>query len=164
MTINRLGKKGKAGILLMLAGLSVGCTRIRDHRGYMVDKAMVQSVSPGVDNRQSVEKTLGRPTLAGEFDPNVWYYISTDTKQLVFSLPKAYKQNVLAVHFDPRGNVSRVETMGLEYVSHIHPIRDQTVTLSTHRGFFAELFNNVAAVGGMAGMTPVGAGPGGTTP
>lgn len=99
-----------------------------------------------------------------EFDPNVWYYISTDTKQLVFSLPKAYKQNVLAVHFDPRGNVSRVETMGLEHVSHIHPIRDQTVTLSTHRGFFAELFNNVAAVGGMAGMTPVGAGPGGTTP
>ncbi|AEI38108.1 MAG: outer membrane protein assembly factor BamE [Zymomonas mobilis subsp. pomaceae] len=164
MTINRLGIKGKAGLLLMLASLSTGCTRIRDHRGYMVDKVMVQSVSPGVDNRQSVEKTLGRPTLAGEFDPNVWYYMSIDTKQLVFSLPKAYKQNVLAVYFDRRGTVSRVETMGLEHTVHIHPIRDQTPTLSIHRGFLAELFNNVAAVGGMAGMTPVGAGPGGTTP
>ena len=44
-----------------------GCASIRDHRGYLVDTALVDSVQPGVDNRLSVERTLGRPTFASQF-------------------------------------------------------------------------------------------------
>ena len=41
--------------LATLAALTGGCASIRDHRGYLVDAALVDSVQPGVDNQQ-VEK------------------------------------------------------------------------------------------------------------
>ena len=50
-----------AGPVLGAALLASGCTAIRNHRGYLVDQALVDAVQPGIDNRQSVERTLGRP-------------------------------------------------------------------------------------------------------
>jgi outer membrane protein assembly factor BamE (lipoprotein component of BamABCDE complex) len=45
--------------------------------GYMIDEVLVQSVQPGVDNRQSVERTLGRPSFTSQFGQPVWYYVSS---------------------------------------------------------------------------------------
>ena len=44
------------GALVLLAG----CSSIVDRRGYMIDETLVQAIQPGIDNRTSVEATLGR--------------------------------------------------------------------------------------------------------
>ena len=57
----------RLGLLASLAVAAAGCTTIQDHRGYVVDQDLVDSVQPGIDNRQSVESTLGRPSFISQF-------------------------------------------------------------------------------------------------
>lgn len=132
--------------LALATGLS-GCAEIRGHQGYVMDSALVASVEPGVDNRESVKKTLGDPSIASQFDDGTWYYFARATKQFSFGLPKPVQQTLLAVHFDKQGNVSGVERSGLERVVDINPSGDKTPTLGRKRGLFQELFGNIGAVG-----------------
>ena len=148
-------RPGIAVLAVAVVLAASGCTRIRDHKGYVVDSTLIGTVQPGVDNRDSVAKTLGRPSFVGEFDDRTWYYVSRDTRAFAFSNPRPVKQMVLAVHFDPAGNVAAVDKTGLEKVASISPNGDKTPTLGRHRGFFQELFGNIGRVGSV--------GQGGTT-
>ena len=144
-----------AGTIAIL-GLTAGCSRIRDHKGYVVDSTLINTVSPGVDNRDSVAKTLGRPSFAGQFDKDrTWYYVARDTRQIGFRTPKTSAQTVLAVHFDEKGNVAAVERSGMEKIASVSLMGDKTPTLGGNRGFFRELFGNIGRVGsvGQAGGT-----------
>lgn len=133
-----------------------GCARIKDHKGYVIDKTLVDTVQAGIDNRDSVAKTLGRPSFASQFDGGqTWYYVSRDTRQLAFAMPKPVKQTILAVNFDTGGNVTSVNKTGLEHVVNVRPYGQRTPTLGRHRGFFQELFGNIGTVGatGAGGST-----------
>lgn len=155
-----VGTRARLPLTVALAAsllLSAGCSRIRDHKGYVADQALIASIQPGIDNRESVERTLGRPTFVAEFDKNIWYYVSRETQQLAFSKPKAQKQTVLAVNFDPKGNVVAVQKTGLEKIAAISPDSDRTPTLGREHGFFKELFGNIGQVGSAGGAA------GGTT-
>lgn len=125
---------------------TAACTRIRDHKGYVADETLIASVQPGVDNRDTVAKVLGRPTFIGQFDANEWFYVSRDTRQLAFNAPRASAQTVLRVSFDAAGNVATVTRTGLEKIAAIDPDGDKTPTLGRTRGFFQELFGNIGAV------------------
>lgn len=151
-----------AGLSALLLGAS-GCTRIRTHQGYQIDKLLVDSVQPGIDNRASVEGTLGRPSFVSQFGPQEWYYVSRTMRALAFSNPKPVEQTVLRVRFDAAGNVAAVDRMGLEQVARISPSGDKTPTLGRHRSLFDEIFGNIGAVGaaGMGGGGAGGRGPGG---
>jgi outer membrane protein assembly factor BamE (lipoprotein component of BamABCDE complex) len=132
---------------LSLIVLTSGCARVREHRGYTMDETLAAGIKPGVDNRDSVESTLGRPTFTGQFDQRDWYYVSRDTRQLAFAMPKATGTSVLHVRFDERGNVATVEKTGLEKVAKIDPMNRTTPTLGRERGFFRELFGNIGSIG-----------------
>jgi outer membrane protein assembly factor BamE (lipoprotein component of BamABCDE complex) len=124
-----------------------GCSRVRGHQGYIADSTLVDAIKPGVDNRESVTKTLGRPTFAGQFDANDWYYVDRETKQLAFALPTPTKQTLLRISFDAAGNVTAVQKTGVEKIASIRPIKDKTPTLGRNRSFFEELFGNIGQVG-----------------
>ena len=127
------------------AFLSAGCSSIRDHQGYIADEQLVAAIQPGVDNRESVERTLGRPTFTGQFDQREWYYVSRETRQLAFQHPRPADQTVLRVRFDEAGNVERVERTGMELVARIDPSNEETPTLGRNRSFFEEIFGNIGA-------------------
>ena len=151
-----LPRLGMIAAMVAVLGLASGCARIKDHKGYVVDSTLIDTVQPGIDNRDSVTKTLGRPSFTGQFDGDRnWYYIARDTRQLAFSSPKPISQTLLTIHFDPAGNVTSVEKAGLEKVVSISPDGDKTPTLGRNRGFFQELFGNIGRVGavGQAGGT-----------
>jgi outer membrane protein assembly factor BamE (lipoprotein component of BamABCDE complex) len=152
--------------LLGLAVLTGGCTSIRDHRGYLIDTALVDSIQPKIDNRTSVERTLGRPTWISQFGSKDWYYVSVDTKQAAFRRPRTAAQTVLRVRFDPTGNVAAVDRAGMEKVARLSPDGKITPTLGRDRSFLQDLFGNIGAVGapgmgGGAGGAP-GGGPNGS--
>jgi outer membrane protein assembly factor BamE (lipoprotein component of BamABCDE complex) len=136
--------------------LSSGCTRLKSHQGYIGHQVLLSSVQPGVDNKESVQASLGRPTFVGQFDQNDWYYYSRDAKQLAFSQPVAENQYVLKVRFDQAGNVASVSQTGKELISKISPEGDKTPTLGRDTSFFEEIFGNIGAVGagGGQGATP----------
>lgn len=137
---------------LIATGLvTSGCARIRYHQGYIADPLLTDSIQPGVDNRASVQATLGRPTFTTQFtrpgETPVWYYVARDTRQLAFASPRPIDQNVLAVRFDANGNVATVDHIGMEQVANIDPWGEETPTLGRNRGFFEELFGNIGQVG-----------------
>jgi outer membrane protein assembly factor BamE (lipoprotein component of BamABCDE complex) len=137
----------RALLCVALAALSAGCTRIADHQVALLDEQLLAAVQPGVDTRESVAGTLGRPSFVGQFDSHDWYYVSRNTRQLAFNLPHPSEETVLHVRFDDAGNVQSVNRTGLELVVNINPSHDKTPTLGNRRSLFQELFGNIGAVG-----------------
>ena len=146
----------RIGAVLGAAMLATGCVQIQGHRGYLADEVLLQSVQPGVDDRQSVERTLGRPSFVGQFGEPVWYYVSSSTTQAPTLRPKISGHTVLAVHFDGSDNVVGVERTGMEQVARINPENDETPTLGRDRSFLEDLFGNIGQVG--AGAPAAGGG------
>jgi len=122
------------------------CSGSRDHKGFVIDPVLADSIQVGVDNKDSVTRTIGRPTFTSQFDPNDWYYVSRDTAQLAFRDPKVTEQTVLRVQFDPAGNVTSVQKTGKELVANVDPSSDKTPTLGRKRSFFEELFGNIGTI------------------
>ena len=86
-------KTGFATIVLIGAALATsGCSRIKAQQGYLIDETLFTSILPGVDNRESVSRTLGRPTFAAQFDTGSWYYVSRLSGQDAFGSPKTREQ------------------------------------------------------------------------
>lgn len=129
-----------------VAAMTAGCAGIRDHRGYVLDKELATNIQVGVDNKDSVIKTLGRPSFIGQFNANDWYYLSRDTKTSPFRTARVTEQALLHVRFDAAGNVTSVGQTGKETVVAINPVNDKTPTLGRKRGFFDELFGNIGVL------------------
>lgn len=142
-------RPGSRALLCVAFGamLTAGCARTVEHQGAILDDQLVAAIQPGVDTRDSVTGTLGRPTFVGQFDPHDWYYVSRNTRQLAFNAPHPHDQTVLHVRFDDAGNVQSVNRTGIELVANIDPSGDKTPTLGRHRSLFQELFGNIGAVG-----------------
>jgi outer membrane protein assembly factor BamE (lipoprotein component of BamABCDE complex) len=150
----------KAIAAAMMATLALGlggCSSIRESRGYVVDGALIQSVQPGIDNRRSVEATLGRPSFTSQYGQQTWYYVSSITGRRPFVRPSIRTHSVLAVQFDAAGNVVAADRTGIDKVAYLSPNGDETPTLGRERTFLEDLFGNIGQVG-------TGAGPGGAGP
>lgn len=145
--ILRHPRRAALAAIAVVGLLAAGCTKIRDHQGYLADETLLASVQAGVDNRESVMSTLGRPTFVGQFDPNDWYYVSRNTRNLAFNKPKPKEQTVLRIRFDQSGNVVSVDRKGMEQVASIDPSDDKTPTLGREKSLIEELFGNIGAVG-----------------
>jgi outer membrane protein assembly factor BamE (lipoprotein component of BamABCDE complex) len=133
--------------VIIAAGLALSaCSGTREHRGFVIDPTLAEGIQVGIDNKDSVARTLGRPTFTGQFDPNEWYYVSRDTAQLAFRDPKVTEQTVLRIQFDQAGNVSAVHKTGKEQIARVEPSGDKTPTLGRKRSFFEELFGNIGTI------------------
>ena len=141
---------------IALAVTAGGCTQLKGRQGYVVDPVLTDAITVGVDNRESVEKTLGRPTFIGQFSDNEYYYLSRETRQLAFARPRPVEQQVLRIRFDAAGNVAAVDRTGLELVSKISPEGDKTKTLGRERSFIEDIFGNIGAVGAPGAGAPSG--------
>lgn len=132
------------------------CSSIRESRGFIDDPVLTRTVQPGVDNRRSVEGTLGRPTFESQYGEPTWYYVSSVTGRRPFVRPRIRSHSVLAVKFDAAGNVAAVERSGIEEVVYLRPDGNETPTLGRERGFLEDLFGNIGQVGqaGLPGGAP----------
>lgn len=137
----------KMSIAVASAAMLSGCAGVLAHKGAVIDPQLASAIQPGVDNKASVEKLLGRPSFTGQFNTNDWYYLSRDTKQVAFRNPRVRRQTVLLVKFDQGGNVVAVNRTGKEYVAGLDPSSRKTPTLGRERSFFDEVFGNIGTMG-----------------
>lgn len=148
----------KIAALAVAAALLAGCSGYREKRGFIMDQQLASAVQVGVDNKDSVTKTLGRPTFTSQFDQNEWYYVSRDTNALAFRLPRVTDQTVLRIRFDAAGNVASIDRTGKELVASIDPYNKTTPTLGHEKSFFEEIFGNIGTVNG-GGLPGAGSKP-----
>lgn len=163
--VRHMPRMAAMAALIAAGALATGCAQVREHKGYIADQSLIDSVQAGVDNRESVQATLGRPSFTSQFtaggEAPTWYYVSRDTRQLAFARPSPVAQTILAVNFDGSGNVASVDRIGLEQVASIDPYGEETPTLGRDRGFFSELFGNIGQVGAMGQAGTTADNPGG---
>ena len=137
----------KGATVVAGAAMLAGCAlSTREHRGYVMDEQLTQAVQVGTDNKQSVERTLGKPSFTGTFSDNDWYYLSRDTRAFAFRNPRVTDQSVLHVRFDQAGNVAAVDTTDEKLIAAIKPSGDKTATLGRKKSFFDELFGNIGTI------------------
>ena len=137
-----------AGLTALIALVALGaCTPLRSHQGYVIDADLVNSVQPGVDNRQSVLTVLGKPSFTSQFNQGDWYYVARDSRNFAYNKPHAKDQVTLRVTFNPAGTVTGIYKSGVEQVASINPYGKKTPTLGKDRSFFDELFGNIGTVG-----------------
>jgi outer membrane protein assembly factor BamE (lipoprotein component of BamABCDE complex) len=147
---------------LFLAAAIGACAPLRSHQGYIIDADLVNSVKPGIDNRQSVQATLGKPSFASQFGEGDWYYVARNSRNYAFRNPHPVEQTTLRISFDAAGNVAAIRKGGLDQIASVSPDGHTTPTLGRKRGFFQDLFGNIGTVGA-AGSTGAGGGGGGRT-
>lgn len=156
-------RKVRGAVLLAgAAAVLPACSSIQESRGYIVDPLLTEAVQPKIDNQQSVEATLGRPTFTSQFGSPTWYYVSSITGQRPFNRPRIRNHSVLAVQFDAAGRVAKVDRTGIEKVVFLDPNGDKTPVLGRERSFLEDLFGNIGQVGG--GGLPGGVGAPGSGP
>ncbi len=148
---SRLIAAALAAALLATTG---ACTRIRDVKGYIADDQLIATLQPGVDNKGSVQKTLGRPTMISEIDPNRWFYVSQLTRQLAFLNPKPENHQILVVSFDAKGNLAKTEKLGRDQIVSVNASGDKTPTRGKESGLWENLFGDIGR------YAPAGAGGG----
>ncbi|MFC4347738.1 outer membrane protein assembly factor BamE [Kordiimonas lipolytica] len=150
-----LAKQAKPLALCLMAGVALSaCGNRAMIRGYIFDKELADAIQPGVDNRQSVESTLGTPTVRATFDDKTWYYISTTVRIRPVFWPDPQEHRVMAVAFNDNGVVTDVNNYDLSDMRQVDPVNDETPTKGRKQGFFQQIFGGVGRFAG--GSAPVG--------
>jgi len=139
----KVSHKKKFLIVLLLSLTASACTIERQPRGFVLDKGIAQGVLTGLDNKTSVQYTMGTPSMVGTFDANVWYYISEITRRRSFFRPSATERSILAVHFDGDGVVENIRRYSLADAVNVKPRKAKTPTRGKKLGVFEQIFSNI---------------------
>jgi len=96
-------------LVLILAA----CTPIREKHGFAPSPDELDAIVVGVDNRDTVEQSIGAPTTAGMMQDDAWYYVESNTATRAFLAPKVTSRKIVAISFDKAGTVRNLEEFGL---------------------------------------------------
>lgn len=140
-----------AGLVLALGAILGGCSGTTHVRGYIADPDIVEALQPGVDNRDSVIASMGRPSVVSAFDDNTWYYISKIDDQWAFFQPKIKKQRILALNFNKLGAMEGIKTYTKADARHVEPVGDKTPTRGKELNFWQQIFSNIGRFSGAPG-------------
>lgn len=115
---------GRALPLAFCAALMVlsACSEIIRQHGYIPPQSDLDSIIVGVDTRDTVAASVGRPGTSGALREGGWFYIGSKVRHFGARKPQEIERQVVALSFDEAGVVRNVERFGLE--------RGQVVVLS----------------------------------
>ena len=135
-------RKGLAGA--MAVSLLLGaCSPIYRNHGYVPPEAALSSLTVGVDTRDSVIASIGRPTTTGVVGDRSLYYVQSRFRNFAFLPPREVNREVIALSFLPDGRLGNVERFGLERGRVIQLEPRITGPVFADRTFINQLFGNI---------------------
>ena len=115
--ITRVSGWGQA-VRLTMAGLALAalasCSPVLRNHGYVPSEEELALIEVGVDTRETVSATLGRPSGQGLLNDVGWFYVQSRWKQSGALAPKEIDRQVVSISFAESGTVANVERFGLE--------------------------------------------------
>lgn len=139
--------KMRAGRTALLAVVTVvglaGCSPTVDVRGFVPNALALKQIKPGVDNRESVRRMLGTPTSTDPFRDTTWLYISRRTQTVAFYQPLLLEQSVVAVDFDPKGIVAKVDQYDMKDGKRVDIVARETPTRGRELTVLGQMFSNL---------------------
>lgn len=137
-TINRIGVAMVLGAALLAA-----CSPRTAIRGNLVTESQVARIKAGETNQNAIARMLGPPSARSTFDKQIWYYIGTREEKWAFMNPGVEEQRIVAVYFDERGTVERVQRYSEKDARDIDLVSRETPTTGRSVGFFDQIFGNL---------------------
>lgn len=146
-----------------LAGALAACTPQTELRGHVIEEDTLKGLKEGVDNKASVTESLGTPSTIATFDADIWYYISTTQMRRAFFDPQLMERTIVAVEFDPTGNVLATRRYSLKDGRAVAWVSRETPTRGRELTFLEQMFGNFGRFSnqGAAGTAEPGGGSGG---
>lgn len=144
--------------LALLAALP-GCSFFQApvvQRGHRVPEDQLGEVVPGVQTKQDVQALLGSPTQTSTFGDNVWYYISSKTRQRPGRALAVMDQEVVVINFDAQGVVQEVRRVGEDQGRPVQMVSRETPVPGNDRTLLQALFGNIGSFGPGAASMPGG--------
>lgn len=127
-------------------------------RGHLVAPEQLQQITPGVTARADVQALLGSPSHTSTFSDDLWYYISSSTRQRPGRALSVTNQRVVVVAFNPNGTVREVSELGQQDGRSISFVSRETPVPGNERTLLQGLFGNIGRFS--AGGTGQQQGPG----
>ena len=129
--------------LLLSGAVMIGCASTTRVHGYIPTDAEIASVTPGVDNAESIAQKLGRPSSSGILRDSAWYYVQSTVENYTYNRPRVIDRSVVAVEYTPNGVVSGIARYGLEDGRVVNLNVRTTETGGRTLGVVEQLFGNL---------------------
>jgi outer membrane protein assembly factor BamE (lipoprotein component of BamABCDE complex) len=130
-------------------------------RGNKVDAEQLKELVPGTSTRADVTSLLGSPTAKASFDDNTWIYISEVTQPRVGRVQGVNSQEVVAVVFDDRGVLQKIDDLSKKDSKPVDVVARTTPSPGSDATFMQQLLGNVGRfsagpAGGLPGSSSAG--------
>lgn len=132
-----------AGVATIALLALVACSPTVSNHGHRLDHARLEQIRPGVTSREEVLRLLGSPSTQATLDSGTWYYVAQRTERANFYSERLADQQVVAIRFDARGIVERVERNGLETAQAVVPASEKTPTRGNELTLLEQVVSNI---------------------
>ncbi len=129
--------------MLAALGLLAACSASFRNHGFVPRDADIAAIVIGQDTKQSLSGSIGPPATSSLRQDNAWYYVESKFRKVAFQAPQEIERRVLRIRFDARGNVSNVETFGLEQGQVVRLTSRITDTALADVGILEAIFGNL---------------------
>lgn len=133
----------KSGIIAVLLLTLAACSATYENHGYIPPKEDLDLVTVGVDTRDTVADSIGRPTSFGVLQEGGWYYAQSRWRYFAYKAPRVIDRQVVAITFDKDGVVENIERFTLEDGRVIALSRRVTESNVKGIGFLRQLLGNI---------------------
>ena len=130
-------------LVLGLAVIIAACRPIFTNHGYIPTEADLAVLQIGIDTRESVAATIGKPTVSELLGDDAWYYVQSRWKTVGAAASVEIDREVVAITFDVGGTVANIERFGLEKGRIVPLSRRVTTTNIRGKGVLAQIFGNI---------------------
>lgn len=104
-------KMAAIGTALFVLG---ACSATYQNHGYVPTETELSEVLVGVDTRETVAQSIGRPTSFGVLKESAWYYAQSRWRHFAYKAPQVIDRQVVAISYTDDGVVKNIERFGLE--------------------------------------------------
>lgn len=137
----RIGLRLITGLLCV--ALVAACSETFRNHGYIPLEEDLANIVVGVDTRDTVASSVGRPGVSGILDDSGWYYVRSRFRSYAMRAPEEIDREVLAISFDSQGVVTNIELFGLERGQVVRLSRRVTTSNTQGVGFLRQAFGNL---------------------
>jgi outer membrane protein assembly factor BamE (lipoprotein component of BamABCDE complex) len=123
-------------------GLSA-CAATFSNHGFVPRDDELAALAVGVDTRDTVAETVGRPSATGVVRDEAWIYSAYRMRNYAYQAPEVIEREVVAISFTESGVVSNIERFGLEDGRVVTLSRRVTDTSVRDMGFLRQLMRNL---------------------
>jgi outer membrane protein assembly factor BamE (lipoprotein component of BamABCDE complex) len=139
-------RRSLAGVICLFVVLLLGlasCQPIYSNHGYIPTDDDLALIKVGVDSRESVAATIGRPSASGLLNDEAWFYVQSRWRTRGAAEPVEISREVVAISFDAKDRVANIERFGLDQGRVVPLSRRVTTTNIRGKSIILQIFGNI---------------------